>query len=54
MVSMKEVQDREKARNNMLLLLKAENGELSNDKEMISIVEQRHFLERQKDREDLN
>jgi hypothetical protein len=38
----------------MLLLLKAENGELSNDKDMVAMVEQRHFLERQKDREDLN
>ena len=39
MVSIINVQDREKARNNMLLLLKAENGELSGDKEMISMVE---------------
>ena len=46
-MSMKKVQDKEKARNDMMLMLKAENGQMGNDKEMMKMVEQRHFMERQ-------
>lgn len=47
---LKEVDDREKARNAMLVMLKTEGGDLGDDKEMLTMVEQRHFLEREKDR----
>ena len=50
---LKEVDDREKARNAMLVMLKTEGGELGDDKEMLTMVEQRHFLEREKDRTQL-